>query len=509
MYTVLLVDDDTDVLHFLEHNIDWSVYGFAHILTACDGVEALEQLANHAADLLITDISMPRMDGITLFKEVKVLHPHTRCIFLSSYSDFAYAREAISLGVENYLLKPIQKDELELSIRKSLDNMSMHKQTLRALFLDNVLSRWLNNDITEEELAERSRHINVNIYFRNYCVLLLKSSHLESTEGLLTDFLSGLQSSYHAYHFVDYNGHRVIILGGHTLIQKDIQEKLTRSIQKTNFTKDLCAVIGVIAKGSEQASLSYQSARDALLLYQALPGTNTYLAEHFEALDVSDYQLGQIVEYMKAAMDIETEPESPQTLFTTLFAHTENYPLSEVNDYFNMLSIRLFRLLIHLGLIDATAEESLINIYQFEKYPTMDVLYLCFNKLLGMNIILMKKHMNRLSPICILAMQYVANNFADHVSIKDFCDKNRMNASYFGFLFKKETGIFFHDYISQIRINHAMMLLKNTNYKTSQLSTMCGFSSTSYFILCFKKRTGLSPAAFKQLLTQKESGENA
>ena len=80
-----------------------------------------------------------------------------------------------------------------------------------------------------------------------------------------------------------------------------------------------------------------------------------------------------------------------------------------------------------------------------------------------------------------------------------------MNASYFGFLFKKETGVYFSDYISQIRINYAMILLKKTNHKISQISTMCGFANTSYFILTFKKRTGISPANFRQLLAEKTS----
>lgn len=156
-------------------------------------------------------------------------------------------------------------------------------------------------------------------------------------------------------------------------------------------------------------------------------------------------------------------------------------------------------------MIDAEAERDVVtSCYHFAEYPTEDQLYACFCELLTMNLVLVKKHMRRLSPICLLATQYVSENFTEYVSIKDFCTQHNINASYFGLLFRKETGIYFNDYVSQIRINHAMTLLKNTTYKISQISRMSGFGNTSYFIQCFKKRTGLSPANFKQLLSDEQ-----
>ena len=170
MYTVLLVDDENDVLENFKTIIDWPMYGIENVLTAGNGPEAYDIIRSQHIDLMITDISMPQMDGIQLFKRVHEDYPNIRCIFLSSYSDFTYAKEAISLGVENYLLKPIKVDELNSSIRKSLDNISMHKHIAQNLFLDNVLYRWITDTISCEELTERCRHVNINLYFRNYCV---------------------------------------------------------------------------------------------------------------------------------------------------------------------------------------------------------------------------------------------------------------------------------------------------------------------------------------------------
>jgi len=165
MYTVLLVDDEENVINNLITTIDWPVYGIENVLTAIDGIDACTQLASTNVDLLITDISMPRMNGLELVRHVRQTYPNTRCILLTSYSDFSYAKETISLGIENYLLKPFNTEELDNSIRKSLDNISMHKRVIATLFMDNILYRWVINDISFDELTERSKYTGINLFF--------------------------------------------------------------------------------------------------------------------------------------------------------------------------------------------------------------------------------------------------------------------------------------------------------------------------------------------------------
>ncbi len=500
MYQVLLVDDEVDILNTLQNNVDWPSYGVETVLTARDGQDALKILEQHPITLMIADIKMPNMDGISLLREVRAKYPNIRCIILSSYREFEYAQEAIKLGVENYLLKPVNYDELDQSIRKCLNNLSMHKHVMQSLFMENVLYRWITGDISNEDLAERSKHIQVNVYFRNYCVVLVKASRQSAIDNLLSAFLLQLQSKYDAYHFVDYNSNHVLILGGHTIEQKVIQKALHDAIRETNFQHDLKASIGSVVTGSGQVSISYRCAMDSMLLCGSASGQHIILSDDSPTVDISDYQLSQIATYLEQALDSESEL-TPRELFHEIFRNVQDYPLSTLNSYINTLSIRLFRLLVTLGMIDPQAENNpMINAYHFEEMPSEDALYNCFCDILTLNLILVKKHMKRLSPVCLLAMQHISNNFTEYVSIKDFCNRHNINASYFGYLFRKETGIYFNDYLNQIRINNAMNLLKNTNYKISQISKMSGFGNTSYFIQCFKKRTGLSPANFKQML---------
>ena len=239
---------------------------------------------------------------------------------------------------------------------------------------------------------------------------------------------------------------------------------------------------------------------DSILVDSSVSGQTISLAEGPTTTDISDYQLSRIVSHLELSLESEEEP-SALDIFHDIFHNFQSQPLSTLNSCVNALSVRLFRLLVTLGMIDPQAENNtMVAVYHFEDMPTEEMLYNCFCDILTMNLILVIKHMRCLSPICLLAMQYVSKNFTEYVSIKDFCNQHNINASYFGFLFKKETGIYFNDYLNQIRINHAMSLLKNTNNKISQVSKLSGFGNTSYFIQCFKKRTGLSPSNFKQML---------
>ncbi len=505
MYNVLLVDDELDILETLNKNIDWSSFGVETVLTASSGKVALQKLEELSVNLVITDIKMPGMDGLSLLREIRTKYPHIRCIILSSYREFSYAQEAINLGVENYLLKPINSEELNSTIQNCLTNLEMDKQVMRSLFMDNILHRWVTNDISKDELAERSKHIHVNIYFRNYCVVLFRTPHHASVDGLLRTFLLQLETKQDVYHFVDYSSHHVLIIGGHTIHRAAIQTALEHSLESADCRHDFTAVIGSVVTGSEQVALSYRSALDSMLLSSSGFGQQIISVRDSAGLEVTDYQLNQIVTHLESAVDFDQEI-SARPLFRELFDNIENQSLSALNSYLSVLSVRLFRLLISLGMIDANTEKDVIvNAYHFLEFPSEEALYECFCNLLNMNFLLIKKHMQQLSPICQLAMQYVAANFTDYVSIKGFCTLHNINASYFGFLFRKETGIYFNDYVNQIRINHAMLLLKNTSHKISQISKMCGFGNTSYFIQCFKKRTGLPPANFKQLISD---GEN-
>lgn len=504
MYTVLLVDDEEDVQNQLLNAVEWPEYGFESILTANDGLSACEILCRQHVDLLITDIRMPNIDGISLLHHVREKYPNIRCIVLSSYSDFQYAKEAISLGVENYLLKPFNIVELDHSIRKSLDNISSQQQVMHNLFLENILCRWVNGDISLDELSERAKHIHVNTYLRNYCVTIVKPHNRASMNAFLGRVFSSLKPSCEVYHFVNNDGQHVSIFGGHHLHQKDIAETFSR-ISKEFPQVEFYASIGNIAENYDYVHQSYQSALDCLYGNSFSSGQCIFVANGRVTKNLTDFHINTIVEYLKSSPE-ESEKSNLQVLFLETFTGFTDWSLKELNAFIDSLVVRISLQLCSSGLINASEKESIINnIYHFEELPPEPELYDWFNNILSLSQALMRKHTNQLSPSVLLAMQYISDNYAEYVSIKDFCNRYNMNASYLGLLFKKETGVYFKDYINQVRISHAIHLLKTSKLKIMDVCKAVGFSYPSYFVLCFKKQTGLSPTQYKQMLNGKHT----
>ena len=504
MYTVLLVDDEDDVQKQLLNAVDWPEYGFESVLIAHDGLTACDILCRQHVDLMITDIRMPNMDGIALLRHVREKHPHVRCIVLSSYSDFQYAREAILLGVENYLLKPFNVVELDYSIRKSMDNISSQKQVLHNLFLENILGRWVTGDISPDELCERAKHVHVNTYLRNYCVAIMKPRNRASMNAFLGRVFSSLQASCEVYHFVNHDGQHVSIFGGHNIHQKDIAEAFTR-VSKEFPQAEFYAAIGSITENYDTVHQSYQSALDCLYANSLSSGQCVFVANGSVSGTLTDFHINTIIEYLKTNPE-EAEKSNLQALFHEIFGGFAGWSLNELNAFIDSLVVRISLQLCSSGLINASEKESISNnIYHFEELPPEQELYDWFNNILLLSQALMRKHTNQLSPSVLLAMQYISDNYAEYATIKDFCNRYNMNASYLGLLFKKETGVYFKDYINQVRISHAIHLIKTSKLKIMDICKAVGFSYPSYFVLCFKKQTGLSPTQYKQMLNRKHA----
>ena len=501
LYTVLLVDDDNDILTNIQSSIDWPVYGVEHVLCALDGEQALSIIKQRHIDILITDISMPCLDGLQLIRQAQMHQSTIRCILLSSYSDFAYAKEAISLGVESYLVKPINKEELDNSIRKAIDNIFMGQSSLQTLLLDNILYRWVTNEITHDDFVIYARHIGINPYFRNYCVTLLKSSQKKPLNHIVKPFLLAMSKRCDCYRFTNYDGLQVLIFGGHALSQLCIHDTLKCTLGDDAAAVGLAVSVGIVVESAENLSKSYQSALESLLMYPRTATDFVVCAREHRTMDIDVFQLNLIVEHLKS--DSNNDSNTPEWC-CDIFAPIDDCSLDELNAFTYLLVARVALHLNAVGLIDASAKEQiLVNTYHFEDTPSQEELYSWFARFLSFCRVFIRTHAKNLSPITLSAIEYVNANHAGYVSIKDFCTKYSMNASYLGLLFKKETGIYFNDYINQIRVSHAMNLLKTTKLKVLEICKSVGFGNTSYFILSFKKQTGVSPAKFRQIYSER------
>lgn len=399
MYTVLLTDDEKSVIESLKNDVPWATLGVETIFTANDGHQAINIIKKNRVDLLITDIRMPRMDGLELLKWVRSQYPDIHCILLTAYGEFDYAMQALKLGVDNYLMKPMQIQELTETIENALDNIYIKRENREALFRENIMRRWLAGNISSAELGEKTVMIDINIYLSEYCTIAMrKRSASVSFTAFGLECVKQFPSNLEFSSVWDNSGNYIILVGGDQIIREDLALTLRQVAASFSITNLVDISIGELVTDRSNVPMSYQSACSLL-----------------------------------------DAPPSNETI--RLYSHEIQQPYTNTLD--------------------------------------------CGNK--------------DLSPIVIRAIKYITGHYSDGVSMKEFCNEINVSASYLGYLFKKETGMYFNTYLLEFRMAKAIDLLCNSGIKINDIAELTGYSTPNYFITSFKNKTGLSPLKYREM----------
>lgn len=186
MYRVVIVDDELIMRKGLRETIEWDSLGLEVSGEASNGIEALELVKSNKPHILITDIKMPEMDGIELTKEIKDLDLKIKIIILSGYNDYVFLKEAIRYGVESYLLKPIDNDELISNLIDSVNNIE--KEIFRItqlhqgieLLRSNTLNRLITNAISLREFDEKASFLDISLQANNYLCAVCTAENIDS-----------------------------------------------------------------------------------------------------------------------------------------------------------------------------------------------------------------------------------------------------------------------------------------------------------------------------------------
>lgn len=493
MFNVLLVDDEASVLDALLNSIAWQQFGVDQLLTASDGQSALAILAKQKVDLLITDIRMPRMDGIELIREIRQNNPSLHCILLTAYSEFSYAKAALQLGVENYLLKPFHKEELEETIERALENIYANLHSTDTLFRDNILLRWLTGSISPDELCERSSLLNINVYLPYYCVISMRKSRKDITlASYRADCARVLADKYELYRVHDLHDRHYFILGGSSIVSDALLDFFRQKAQEHHL-QDFFLSIGPVVTGSDQLSYSYH----ASVHWLETPEQSIFPPYFHVSDETSSAGSDLFLSSLLSAFQLEVSPlrqEQFTQLIASLSMMPQNNPLTRLKTVLIQFFSQEFpnhpELLRELNTQILTLYDTL-----YPSSPT-ETLQLILEK----SYLLYQYSLNHLNPIVRLALEYIHHNYAAGLSIRDFCAANKISANYLGFLFKQETGVFFNNYLLQYRLCKSLGLLQNSSLKIGEIAEQTGFSTASYFIASFRKQMGMSPIQYRRLI---------
>ena len=526
MYSVFAVDDEPIVLEGIRSKIDWEKHGFVFAGEATDGEIALSMIQELKPDILITDIKMPFMDGLQLSAAVKRIQPWIKIIILSGHDEFDYAKKAISIGIEDYLLKPFTPDELLSSLtktaqridteRKQLSDITKLKEELKS---NEMLKKkeFLNNLVHGSEDAEdvmvKSQELGISLISRFYKVLISRiQSRTGNTENqqeacsLLNSYSAAWQQAECFFH---HSNLLVCIFKGAS--QEELDESIFHAAEAIGHiaTKnDDCTVLTAIGKTVDhlsQLQLSYEDAKHLLELgnesgqnriissddlAQKSPLSNSALLE----LKENDPMVSRlkyagrndISAIIDESMDLVRKNQGQFNVFASYLLVDLILAVSKLVENFGGDIKELKPEILQRKFVDEAVQNESDFKRMMEQVLSFALEYRD-SKMTG-----------KYGDVILKAKHFIEENYANpNTTLSTVAEAVCLSPNHFSTIFSQECRTTFIEYLTNVRIENAKRLLRETEMKGYDIAYDCGFSDPHYFSYIFKKNTGLSPREYK------------
>lgn len=522
MYKVLIVDDEVLVRIGLKNTIDWESIGFTVVGEASNGEQGYAQYLKHEPDVVITDIKMPKKDGLWLTEKIHKESRRTKILVLTCYDEFQYARTALKNGASDYMLKSeIVDDELIALMEKfktELDEQSAgNNDRISATTNQNAVKRSLLNDLIkvkfemDTKLLERFEAQGFKSGHTKYAFLYLQNKIKDKTnskaisETTINLIIDHLNERGIAYLFNGYVDDHLFLLSGPELTLTMLH-RIANTIQN-----------GVVQYFGIAINLLYTNAFDRTeLLLDSHEKLMTRVETFFYV--PKDQVYIENTEHIKIVhSDIkEIKTDIIKRLVESIGQEDFNLTMDIVKSAMEMFKDRHYppRLLKHL-MTQVLGELYSIFKYAFDSQETgfsysglhetisktshMDDLYDFLSKLLK-NVIGELKYIrhNQSKHVIMRAINFVEHNYDQNISLEDVARVVNLSKQYVCSLFKRETGQNLSVFINQTRIDKAKELLLNPSVSSKDIYAMVGFSNQQYFTRVFKKMTGMTTTEFKE-----------
>lgn len=491
MYKLYLLDDEPFILEGLKYIIDWEEYGFDVVGTSSNGEDGFNFIKNEDVDLIITDIMMPKMTGLELISNLKKINHNAKFIVLSAFQEFQYAKEAISMGAENYLTKPIDEDELIQTIegvKKKIEKIKLEKVDTKIFKNDLILKLICNKN--NDGVLNRLRLEGVNLNYKNLCVVILEFAEGGNINNNILNHIDNLN-----YEYCVNLQNQILIIMDKESINKDTLRNLKDGLSSIT-NEQIYISRGKYVDSIDNLNCSYQSAKDIheyKLVYPNISWIREYKEKSYnlENIDYIDFN------HLKKLLLNKDNKESLnyiESIFSKL-KKDENLTVKQIKTK----SIEVF-LNVYNYFNDSKIIKGLdLYLEKVINSVNLDQIQLELNNMIKHRQSKLEETDDSISPIILKLLRNIEENYSKDLNLKEISETYNINSIYLGQLFQKETGILFSDYLNNFRVNKAKNLLVETSLKAAEIGELVGYANKNYFYRKFKDIVGITPSEWRKI----------
>lgn len=533
---VFLVEDEMVIRRGIKNSIDWEKEGYIFCGEASDGELAYPMIIKEKPDILITDIRMPFMDGLELCKLVKKELPNIKILILSGYDEFDYAKEAIRLGVTEYLLKPIssgkllealngvsesirrEKEDKDL-VRKYMEEMRENTEHEKQKFFEQMIA----GNLSMADALETGKKYEMNLSAGMYNLLLFRFTLGEENRKsgeLLGEAEYAIKKLTERLEYVfefqrDVEGWAFLLMADNEEQMSERVKELSKDLEEIMKNYSTIAYFGGIGQPVARLRELEESFREAERALAA-----RFTMELNRIISVEDIRMAQNVDTLD---DIEImsfgEIEKTRTMLEKFLNNGAEDEIDEFVDVYinelpeeNLKSVLMRQYIIMdayivmmsfcekiegiEGEMQAQSEElknSMKTIQTLEEIK--NYIRMLLKKIIGVRDTISGR---RYSDIIEIAKDQIRKTYmSDEISLNTIAAEVGMSPSYFSSIFSKEMGKTFVEYLTEIRMDRAKELLMCSSMKTSEIGYEVGYKDPHYFSYIFKKTQNCTPKEFR------------
>lgn len=533
---VFLVEDEMVIRRGIKNSIDWEKEGYIFCGEASDGELAYPMIIKEKPDILITDIRMPFMDGLELCKLVKKELPNIKILILSGYDEFDYAKEAIRLGVTEYLLKPIssgkllealngvsesirrEKEDKDL-VRKYMEEMRENTEHEKQKFFEQMIA----GNLSMADALETGEKYEMNLSARMYNLLLFRFTLGEENRKsgeLLGEAEYAIEKLTERLEYVfefqrGVEGWAFLLMADNEEQMSERVKELSKDLEEIMKNYSTIAYFGGIGQPVARLRELEESFREAERALAA-----RFTMELNQIISVEDIRMAQNVDTLD---DIEItsfgEIEKTRTMLEKFLNNGAEDEIDEFVDVYinelpeeNLKSVLMRQYIIMdayivmmsfcekiegiEGEMQAQSEElknSMKTIQTLEEIK--NYIRMLLKKIIGVRDTISGR---RYSDIIEIAKDQIRKTYmSDEISLNTIAAEVGMSPSYFSSIFSKEMGKTFVEYLTEIRMDRAKELLMCSSMKTSEIGYEVGYKDPHYFSYIFKKTQNCTPKEFR------------